>query len=272
MVGSSGRQIMVAGRLKGDSPIFAGAKIGTVPVPTLATLLLGLALVAMAGCSEVELPSWVPFQGPAGDKLPGLVTPAERITELRKLSGDGRRQGRRGKAAGFRAVGRLDSDGKEPLVRLEIIRTLGHYPGPAADAILKRAVNDDDTHVRVVACEGWGRRGGDQAVALLAELLRGNVNVNVRLAAAKALGETRSPAAVAPLGEALADSDPAMQYQAVLALQRATGKELRQRRRPLAAVCQRRAATGAPAWPSKSDTGSEGNHVCTAVASGYGKP
>ena len=44
-------------------------------------------------------------------------------------------------------------------------------------------------------------------------------------AAAKALGETKSPAAVAPLGEALADSDPAMQYRAVLSLQQATGKD-----------------------------------------------
>ena len=64
-----------------------------------------------------------------------------------------------------------------------------------------------------------------QAVKLLVELLRTDVNVDVRLAAAKALGETRSPAAVAPLGDALADTDPAMQYQAVLAVQQATGKD-----------------------------------------------
>jgi HEAT repeat protein len=61
-------------------------------------------------------------------------------------------------------------------------------------------------------------------VALLSETLRGDVDGDVRLAAAQALGETKNPAAVAALGEALADTNPAMQYRAVLSLQQATGK------------------------------------------------
>jgi HEAT repeat protein len=179
----------------------------------------------LAGCADIELPAWVPFQGPASDTLPGLVTPGERMAELRKLS---ETAADRSPEERLRISERLAisiQTEKDPLVRLEIVRTLGHYPGPPADAILTRAVNDDDVQVRIVACAGWGRRGGEQAVKLLVELLRSDVNVDVRLAAAKALGETRSPAAVAPLGDALADTDPAMQYQAVLALQQATGKD-----------------------------------------------
>ena len=50
-------------------------------------MLCGLAAVTAAGCAELDfLPSWVPFQGPASDQLPGVVTPAERIAELQKLS------------------------------------------------------------------------------------------------------------------------------------------------------------------------------------------
>ena len=60
----------------------------------------------------------------------------------------------------------------------------------------------------------------------LSEALRGDVDADVRLAAAKALGETKNTAATAALGEALNDSDPAMQYQGVLALQKVTGKDL----------------------------------------------
>ena len=56
------------------------------------------------------------------------------------------------------------------------------------------------------------RRGASaatpQAVKLLAETLRSDVDADVRLAAAKALGETKNPEAVAALGEALNDSDP----------------------------------------------------------------
>jgi HEAT repeat protein len=56
--------------------------------------------------------------------------------------------------------------------------------------------------------------------------LRGDVDADVRLAAAKALGESKNPEAVAALGEALNDPDPAMQYHAMLSLQRVTGKNL----------------------------------------------
>ena len=47
----------------------------------------------------------------------------------------------------------------------------------------------------------------------------------MRLAAAQALGETKNPAAIGALGDALNDSDPAMQYRAVLSLKQATGKD-----------------------------------------------
>jgi hypothetical protein len=190
-------------------------------------VLCGLTVATAAGCAELDfLPSWVPFQGPASDKLPGVVAPQERIEGLRKLSAEAghatpdQRQRVSGQLA---AAIRTERD---PLMRLEIIRTLGKYPGTAADEILKRALNDTDIQVRVTACEAWGRRGDAQAVELLSEMLKSDVDADVRMAAAKALGETKNLAATAPLGQALNDPDPAMQYQAVLSLKKATGKDL----------------------------------------------
>jgi HEAT repeat protein len=190
-------------------------------------MLCGLAAVTAAGCADVDfLPSWMPFQGPASDKLPGVVTPRERIEKLRAMSdtagsvsSDERLRRSQQLAADIRSE-------KDPLIRLEIIHALGRYPGPAADAILKAALGDTDVQVRVAACEAWGRRGDAQAVALLSEALRSDVDADVRLAATKALGETKNPAATPALGEALNDGDPAMQYQAVLSLKKATGKDL----------------------------------------------
>ena len=50
-------------------------------------MLCGLAAVTAGGCADLDfLPSWVPFQGPASDTLPGVVSPRERIEGLRKLS------------------------------------------------------------------------------------------------------------------------------------------------------------------------------------------
>jgi HEAT repeat protein len=179
------------------------------------------------GCADLDfLPSWVPFQGPASDELPGVVTPAQRITELQKMSGAAGSHTADEKLKISEQLAQSIRTEKDPLIRMEIIRTLGRYPGPTADDILSRAVHDDEASVRIVAAEAWGRRGDAQAVALLGELLRSDVQADVRLAAANALGETRNPAAVPALGEALNDPDPAMQYRAVLSLKKATGKNL----------------------------------------------
>lgn len=190
-------------------------------------LLCGLAAVMVAGCADMDiLPNWVPFQGPASDKLPGVVTPAERITELRKLTEKAGQSSAEEKQRVSQQLAESIRTEKDPLIRMEIIRALGRYPGPGADAILKAAMNDADTHVRVVACEAWGKRNDADAVKLLSEALQSDVSADVRLAAAKALGETKNADAVAALGEALNDTDPAMQYRAVLSLKQVTGKDM----------------------------------------------
>ena len=104
-------------------------------------MLCGLAAMTAGGCADLDfLPSWVPFQGPASDTLPNVKTPRERIEELRKLSdtadsvsADERQRRSQQLAADIR-------NEKDPLIRLEIILALGKYPGAAADAILKAAI------------------------------------------------------------------------------------------------------------------------------------
>ena len=57
-------------------------------------------------------------------------------------------------------------------------------------------------------------------------MLTSDVSHDVRLASARALGKIKDQRAVAALGDALADSDPAMQYRAVLSLKEITGQDL----------------------------------------------
>jgi len=190
-------------------------------------MLCGLAAATAVGCAEMDvLPSWMPFQEPASDRMAGVIPPAERIAELREHSANAAQRSPEERLKVSERLARSIRKEEDPLIRVEIIRALGSYPGPTADAILKAALIDVDAQVRIAACEGWGRRGDAEAIKLLSESLRGDIDADVRLAAAKALGETRNPAAVEALGEALWDSDPAMQYRAVLSLQKATGKDL----------------------------------------------
>jgi HEAT repeat protein len=190
----------------------------------IVTLLVGLLPLLATGCAD--LPAWVPFQGSRSDTLPGVVTPAEKITQLKKLSaqaGNSDLQTKKHVVEQLVTSIRTETDS---LVRAEIIRTLGDYPDPSADSVLKAALNDPDVDVRIAACDAWGKRADAQAAAMLASVLSGDVNQDVRLAAARALGNNKDPQAIAALGEALADSNPAMQYRAVLSLKESTGQDL----------------------------------------------
>jgi HEAT repeat protein len=189
----------------------------------LLLVIWGLVALGTAGCDS--LPTWVPFQGPISDTLPGVVTPAERMEGLNKLLADAPKASPEQKQLISNQLATSIRDEKDPLIRTQIVRTLGAYPGVSADAVLKAAMNDSDVEARMAACEAWGRHHDEQAVQILSTAMHGDADSDVRLAAAKALGDTMHPTAVKPLGDALDDTDPAMQYRAVLSLKKVTGKD-----------------------------------------------
>ncbi len=116
-------------------------------------------------------------------------------------------------------------DEQDPMIRRSIVRALGHYDTPSASAVLQAAISDADASVRVAACESWGRRGGPEAAERLVNLLTSDTNLDVRLAAARAIGKTKQKVAIAPLAEALADGDPAIQWRIVGAMKEISGKD-----------------------------------------------
>ncbi len=102
-------------------------------------LFCGLAVLSAAGCPEMDiLPTWVPFQGAISDTLPGVVTPGERIAELRKLSEKAATASPEERQRVSRELVAAIRVEKDPLIRVEILRALGHYPSPDAQEILKR--------------------------------------------------------------------------------------------------------------------------------------
>jgi HEAT repeat protein len=131
---------------------------------------------------------------------------------------------------------------QDPLVRIQIIRTLAAIPNETAAAVLNGGMKDPDTDVRVAVCDGWGNRaavvqrtsGGtpaapheaELAARLLAEALTSDTNVDVRLAAARSLGKVKNdPRAIGALGLALKDADPALQFRAVASLKEVSNKD-----------------------------------------------
>jgi HEAT repeat protein len=91
--------------------------------------------------------------------------------------------------------------------------------------MLTAGLKDTDRDVRIACCEAWAKRKGHDATRLLSEMLTSDTDIDVRMAAARALGDTGDPAATPALALALENPDPAMQYRAVQSLKKLTGKK-----------------------------------------------
>ena len=188
-------------------------------------LLTCLVAIGTGGCADlVTVPSWVPFFGETVANTSGIISPAERIEKLQELAENAPRSSPEEKERISTELAGTIRTEEDPMIRAEIIRTLGEYPTGTSQAVLKAALDDPEAEVRLAACQAWARRGGPQSVEVLSGALLGDVDTDVRLMAAWGLGQTRDPAAVPALGNALDDNNPAMQYRAVLSLRKITGK------------------------------------------------
>jgi hypothetical protein len=107
-----------------------------------------------------------------------------------------------------------------------ILDTVAEFETPAAKAICTGALEDPDERVRMAACTAWRKRGGSEAVEQLAARYRTDREIDVRLRALRELGELGDKEAVPVLAKALEDSDPAVQYRAVGALKKVSGRDL----------------------------------------------
>ena len=178
-------------------------------------------LAATAGCHV----AW-PWDGRLTDTVPGITPPRERIVALRLLVKEKASAKPAEREQISARVAEMYPKESDPLVRLEIVRTLAVFPGPAADTIVRQAAKDSDADVRVAVCKSLGKRRDGLALDVLRDRLAADTDIDVRLAAAEGLGRIRDPASVAALGAALEDRDPAIQYRVVCALRKAAPKDL----------------------------------------------
>jgi HEAT repeat protein len=128
---------------------------------------------------------------------------------------------------------------QDPLVREEIVRTLAGIPTETAAKVLAAGMKDSEPRVRVAVCQAWGKRvaaanpagpgaspDADSATRMLSQALASDTNIDVRLAAARALGKVQNdPRAIGALGIALKDRDPALQVRAIASLKESSHKD-----------------------------------------------
>ena len=97
----------------------------------------------------------------------------------------------------------LLEDETDPEIRAEIVRAAAFYRTETTAGLLRAALDDPDTDVRIAACNALGQQGDAEAVRSLSGVLASDLDNDVRLAAVAALGRTGDTAAVPALGAAL---------------------------------------------------------------------
>lgn len=181
----------------------------------------------LVGCASGQ--PWTPFSDPAKaarDREQYGPTADER---MRELAADAKRA-RAGAPPAQEEftqalVGAMLAE-HDPRVRCEILEVAADFPTAAAASICRGALQDPEPRVRMAACSAWAKRGGPEAVPLLAARYQTDSEIDVRLRALRELGTLGDKEAIPVLARALEDSDPAVQYRAVAALKKVSGRDL----------------------------------------------
>lgn len=201
--------------------------LGSVHI-SAALLALGCLTLA-AGCAEIAT-----NLRDVGDKFVlkrtpeqelGIKTPKDRIKELKQVAnaiGDeppGEQQ---------RIVDVLTRElasERDPIVRRHILRTIAACPPASAETVLIGAMADPDAETRRTVCACLGMRGGKASIQELSRVLASETNDSVRLAAVKALGQTKDSGSMMPLVDVMAENDPALKNLARESLSAVSGRD-----------------------------------------------
>ncbi len=192
-----------------------------------------LGVLLLAGCNSGWPPQTIwPFENYDDGSV---LTPVKRIEYFKTVEENAAAASPQEQAQTSQYLSTALAAEEDPLVRIQIVRALAVYPTPAAGEALMTALKDTDLKrggrmapnrdVREAACVAWGRRGGPQAVVALESVLREENDLDVRIAATRALGNIREPGAAQALTLALDDRDVAIQRRAMESLKTTTGKD-----------------------------------------------
>lgn len=181
-------------------------------------------LVVLSGCAT--LPPWIRGGTSDADRSKYGATADQRMNDLTEKAKAAKAGSSTLQTEFTRDLARQVFEEHDPRVRCAIVRTAAGFDTPAALSVCRGALEDPDERVRVTACTVWRERGGPEAVELLAARYSADREIDVRLRALRELGQLGDKGAIPVLARALEDPDPAVQYRAVVALRRVSGRDL----------------------------------------------
>ena len=186
-------------------------------------------MLTFAGCQSIPWPQVWPF--PERERTT-YNTPAMRVQAIGEFAMRSTRVDSPEQREITDQLARQMQVEPDPLVRQAVVNAIAEFRTPIAQQVLEAGLADEDRAVRVACCQALGRRAvagvsdpSHNSVASLANALRTEKDIDVRLAAAEALGKIKSPEAIQALVVALDDRDPALQYVGVQSMKAITGQD-----------------------------------------------
>lgn len=213
---SSHAFLRIPTRFRHRAPWSAGHAVG----PLCCCLFVGCASLA---------PAWTPFpdQKKLSREQAAYGTTADQRMKSLAAEAKAAKAGSPQQQAEFtRGLAGRVLEEHDPRVRARIVETAADFDTPAGAAVCRGGLEDPEPRVRMTACAAWGKRGGPEAVKMLAARFQADGDLDVRLRALRELGNLGDGAAIPALARALEDPDPAVQYRAVAALKKVSGRDL----------------------------------------------
>ncbi|MDG1510857.1 MAG: HEAT repeat domain-containing protein [Mariniblastus sp.] len=112
------------------------------------------------------------------------------------------------------------------LHRIYAVKLLGQLDCPASLQALQEATENSNSEIRIAAIGSLEQLPADESLPRLQEILMDDSNTDVRLAAARAIGEFSGEQAIAAVAVALDDQDPALQRRVMQSLEKISGEPL----------------------------------------------
>ena len=196
----------------------------------LPAAILTFAFLIIVGCSEGpfwQTGSYVPWvreKWNAEEQIADTLYERKRV--LNELVATAKTGSESEQSAAAEKLGEIVQRDQILLMRLHAVQLLGHLNNPTAIQALRQASTHPDSEVRIASIRGWASLPANVAILPLQEIVGSDTNVDVRLAATKALGGFQDPSATNALSLALTDNNPAIQLRATEALDKITGQQI----------------------------------------------
>lgn len=184
----------------------------------LIALILGLTGCASNGAIVDPIIYW-DKEDPA-DLAKYGPTPVQRIEALDGIANSSRSLSPERRAEEAAKIAKALPEEQNEVIRVHMLRCLARLNTPEAFAAIKSSLFDNDPYVRREAVVALGTSKNPEAVAQLADVIIRDRDYDVRVAAATALGEFKTPNAKEALVPALDARDPAMRFAAIESLRK----------------------------------------------------